>query len=261
MKFKIYQVDAFADKVFQGNPAAVCPLSEWLSDDLLLKIAEENNLSDTAFYVFQKEGIEIRWFTPKAEVNLCGHATLAAALVLAQEEKFEGKVIPFYSKRSGALPVTVQKDSYTLNFPCDELKEIELTEALIKTSNFMPRAAYRGKSDVMLVFEDQQEVEQLLPQLDAIKKLDARGLIVTAQGKDCDFVSRFFAPAFGIDEDPVTGSAHTTLVPYWAKRLGKLEMEAVQVSARRGKLHCALVNDRVELTGKAVLYLKGEMYL
>ncbi|NDE61194.1 MAG: isomerase [Cyclobacteriaceae bacterium] len=153
------------------------------------------------------------------------------------------------------------KDAYTLNFPCDEFKEIELTEALIKTSNSIPKAAYRGKSDVMLVFEDQQEVEQLLPQLDAIKKVDARGLIVTAQGKDCDFVSRFFAPAFGIDEDPVTGSAHTTLVPYWAKRLGKVEMEAVQVSARSGKLHCNLVKDRVELTGKAVLYLKGEMYL
>ena len=262
MKLTIYQVDAFAEKVFQGNPAAVCPLTEWLNDELLLKIAAENNLSETAFYVIKEDCIEIRWFTPNTEVDLCGHATLATAFILHTKENFIGDLIPFHSSRSGDLPVTINTDnSYTLNFPLDHITEITLSEALVNSTNVKPISAHKGKSDIMLVFEKQVDIESLQPNLSLIEKLDARGLIVTASGNDCDFVSRFFAPQVGVAEDPVTGSAHTTLTPYWADKLNKTELTAEQVSARTGKLHCKLVYDRVKITGNAMLYMKGEIYL
>ena len=261
MNYKIYQVDAFAENVFQGNSAAVCPLNEWISDELLLKIAAENNLSETAFYVTKEESVEIRWFTPNTEVDLCGHATLATAFVLINNENYNKNVIPFFSLRSGKLPVTVNKDSFTLNFPLDEMKEIQLTDELINVTSIKPTFAYKGKSDIMLVFENETDIENLQPHLSVIEKLDARGLIVTAEGKDCDFVSRFFGPQVGVNEDPVTGSAHTTLAPYWANRLNKRELDAEQVSARKGKLKCKIVDNRVEITGKAILYMKGEIYL
>jgi PhzF family phenazine biosynthesis protein len=262
MKLNIYQVDAFAEKVFQGNPAAVCPLKEWLDDPLLLKIAAENNLSETAFYVIREDNIEIRWFTPLTEVDLCGHATLATAFVLHTQEGFAGKLIPFHSIRSGHLPVTINQDhAYTLDFPLDQLTEISISESMRNATSLHPIKAYKGKSDLMLIFENQEEIEQLKPNLSVIEKLDARGLIVTAKGNDCDFVSRFFGPQVGVNEDPVTGSAHTTLTNYWADTLTKNELQAAQISSRKGKLTCKKVDDRVEITGKAILYMKGEIYL
>ena len=261
MKSTIYQVDAFADKVFQGNPAAVCPLTEWLDDALLLKIASENNLSETAFFLIKEDRVEIRWFTPNTEVDLCGHATLATAFVLAKLENFKGNKIPFHSFRSGSIPVTINEDSFTLDFPLDRIHEIELTNELLQATNMKPLKAFKGKSDIMLIYEKQSDIENLIPNLTQIENLDARGLIVTSKGNDCDFVSRFFGPQVGVDEDPVTGSAHTTLTPYWAKQYNKDIFEAEQISARSGKLNCKLVNDRVQITGKAVLYLKGEIYI
>lgn len=259
MPHKLYQVDAFADTVFSGNPAAIIPLTEWISDELMLQIAAENNLSETAYYVIRKQYIEIRWFTPATEVDLCGHATLAAAFVLKTQENFQDSIIPFYSHRSGNLPVTVNKDSFTLNFPADAIQEVVLTDALKSVSAAKPVKAFKGKTDFMLVYESEQEIEAMIPDLAAISKLDARGLIVTAKGNKVDFVSRFFGPQCGVNEDPVTGSAHTTLTPYWAKVLGKNSMKAEQLSSRKGKLSCVFSNNRVEITGQAVLYMKGEI--
>jgi PhzF family phenazine biosynthesis protein len=260
MKLTIYQVDAFAEKVFQGNPAAVCPLKEWLNDELLLKIAAENNLSETAFYVISEDRIEIRWFTPNTEVDLCGHATLATAFILHKEENFNNTLIPFHSNRSGHLPVNINNDnSYTLDFPLDHISEISISETLFNATSLKPIHAYKGKSDIMLIFEKQEDIEQLIPNLSVIEKLDARGLIVTAIGNNCDFVSRFFGPQVGVDEDPVTGSAHTTLTNYWGIVLNKNEFTAEQISTRKGKLKCKKVNNRVEITGKAILYMKGEI--
>ncbi|NBP58470.1 PhzF family phenazine biosynthesis protein [bacterium] len=260
MKLTIYQVDAFAEKVFEGNPAAVCPLKEWLNDALLLKMAAENNLSETAFYVIREDRVEIRWFTPNTEVDLCGHATLATAFILHTQEGFTSNVIPFYSNRSGHLPVTINNDnSYTLDFPLDHITRLSVSETLLTATSLKPIDAYIGKSDIMLIFEKQEEIEQLKPNLSVIKKLEARGVIVTAKGNDCDFVSRFFGPQVGVDEDPVTGSAHTTLTNYWAIVLNKNEFTAEQISTRKGKLKCKKVNNRVEITGKAILYMKGEI--
>lgn len=261
MKQKIYQVDAFAHNVFSGNPAAVCPLTEWLSDELLQQIAMENNLAETAFYVKQNHQYEIRWFTPTVEVDLCGHATLAAAFVLFYYEGHADSTIQFYSPRSGALPVTQKGELLTLNFPTDVYAPVELSAELLDCFTTKPRLAFKGKTDYMLVFNTQDEIENITPLLDNIAKLKGRGVIVTAKGNTVDFVSRFFAPQAGIDEDPVTGSAHTTLTPYWAKELGKTELTAIQLSARKGYLQCTYLNDRVEISGQGKLYLTGEIYL
>ncbi|HWV72348.1 MAG TPA: PhzF family phenazine biosynthesis protein [Pseudosphingobacterium sp.] len=261
MKLTIYQVDAFAEKVFKGNPAAVCPLTEWLSDDILLKIAKENNLAETAFYIVKEDNIEIRWFTPGEEVDLCGHATLAAAFVLKNQENFRENTIPFYSPRSGNLPVSFQDGKYTLNFPADQFAETALTGELLNATDKKPTAAFKGKTDYMLVFEQQEDIAALQPNLSQIAAIKARGIIVTAKGENHDFVSRFFAPAVGVNEDPVTGSAHTTLTPYWGRKLNKNELRAFQLSERGGEIYCRLLNDRVELIGKAILYLKGEIYI
>lgn len=261
MKFTIYQVDAFASKLFSGNPAAVVPLTEWLSDDVLQQIAAENNLSETVYYIVKEDVIEIRWFTPGTEVDLCGHATLAAAFVLKTQEGYDKQVIPFYSHRSGHLPVTVQDDTYTLNFPSDVLVEVDLSSELMATTDKQPLKAFKGKTDYVLVFEHQVDIAVMQPNLSAIEKLPARGLIVTAKGDDCDFVSRFFGPQCGVNEDPVTGSAHTSLTPYWAGVLGKQSLSARQLSARKGDLACTLLGDRVEITGKAVLFMKGEIFI
>jgi len=261
MKLTIYQVDAFTDEVFKGNPAAVCPLNEWLEDELLLKIAAENNLSETAFYVPVADGYEIRWFTPNVEVDLCGHATLATAFVLFTQEGFKGDTIRFNSPRSGLLTVRIENGQFLLNFPKDEFQAIELSEQLINTSDKTPIAAFKGKTDYMLIFETEEEISSMKPALANIAALNARGLIVTAKGNDTDFVSRFFGPAVGVNEDPVCGSAHTTLMPYWAEKLNANKLKASQLSARTGKLSCELKGNRVELGGKAVLYLKGEIYL
>lgn len=260
MKQKIYQVDAFADKVFSGNPAAVCPLSDWLSDDLMQQIAMENNLSETVFYVKHDEKVHIRWFTPMAEVDLCGHATLAAAYVLFFLEGHPGDHISFFSHRSGELPVHMKGDLLTLNFPSDELKETKLTDELLAAFDISPEFVLKGRSDYLFVFENEGQVEMARPDLRQIAGLDCRGLIITAKGDHVDFVSRFFAPKLGVDEDPVTGSAHTSLIPFWAKRLGKTEMSARQLSRRGGDLYCRYLDDRVEIAGKTKLYLQGEIY-
>lgn len=261
MKFTIYQVDAFADTVFKGNPAAICPLAEWLADDVLLNVAKENNLSETAFYVIKENAVEIRWFTPAAEVDLCGHATLATAYVLHHCENYQSDIINFYSPRSGYLPVNVQQDKFILNFPTDLPTEIDLTDDLLAVTDRKPIAAYKGKTKYMFVFDSQNEIENIQPDLALIAGLDAGGLIVTSKGKVYDFVSRFFAPGQGVNEDPVTGSAHTVLIPYWASQLDQTELKAFQLSQRGGELHCRLLGDRVEIAGKGALYLKGEIYI
>ncbi len=261
MKQKIYQVDAFSDKVFSGNPAAVCPLHQWLPDDLLQQIAMENNLAETAFYVKQGNQFEIRWFTPTVEVDLCGHATLAAAFVLFNCENHTENTIRFYSPRSGELTVTQQDDWLTLNFPTDVFEQIELTEETTDCFNDKPLFAFKGKTDYLLVFENEGVINKLVPKLDKISKLKGRGVIVTAKGDEVDFVSRFFAPQSGINEDPVTGSSYTTLAPYWAAQLGKTTLTAIQLSARKGYVQCTYLTDRVHIKGKGKLYLTGEIFL
>jgi len=261
MKQKIYQIDAFTDTLFSGNPAAICPLNEWLPDNILQKIAMENNLAETAFYVKQDNEYEIRWLTPTVEVDLCGHATLAAAFVLFNFENYIGNEISFYSKRSGKLNVSKQGEYLTLNFPSDIFEPIDLFSELTNAFDIKPIEAYKGKTDYLLVFENESQIKSVIPNFETISKLDARGIIITSKGDNVDFVSRFFAPQSGINEDPVTGSAHTTLTPYWAKKLNKNELTAMQLSDRKGNLKCKYLNDRVEISGQAVLYLKGEIFV
>jgi PhzF family phenazine biosynthesis protein len=261
MKQKIYQIDAFADKVFSGNPAAVCPLNKWLSDEIMQKIAAENNLAETAFYVKKDNNFEIRWFTPSAEVDLCGHATLAAAFVLFNHENYIDNTIEFFSPRSGILTVSKKGDFLTLNFPADKFEPIELTKEMTKCFNLQPSIVFKGKSDYLFVFRSELDIINIKPSIEEISKLNARGVITTAKGNEVDFVSRFFAPKVGVKEDPVTGSAHTTLTPYWAKELNKTEMTATQLSERKGSLQCKFLNDRVEISGKGKLYLIGEIFI
>lgn len=261
MEIKIYQIDAFTNKVFSGNPAAVCPLSEWLNDSLLQKIAMENNLAETAFYVKKDNHYEIRWFTPSVEVDLCGHATLATAFVLFHYENHTENTINLHSSRSGDLTVTKEDDFLTLNFPTDTINEIQLTAKLTDCFTSSPIKVIRGKADYLLIFEKEEDIVNMIPNFENIAKLDVRGVIVSAKGKKVDFVSRFFAPQIGITEDPVTGSAHTTLTPYWSKELNKTELTATQVSSRGGELKCKVVNDRVEISGQAKLYLKGVLFI
>jgi len=260
MKLKIYQVDAFTSKIFGGNPAAVCPLTEWLPDNLMQKIALENNLSETAFFVPNGEGYHLRWFTPTTEVDLCGHATLATGHVLFEHLGFEGNTINFQS-RSGILGIKKVRGNYVLDFPCDELKKVEPPKYILDALGYEPKSCYLGREDYLVEVENQEVVANTNPDFGILKKLNARGILVTAPGSDVDFVSRCFFPAFGIGEDPATGSAHTTLTPFWAKKLGKAELSAKQISARGGQLICKLIGDRVEIGGKAVTYLTGEISL
>ena len=260
MTIKIYQIDAFADTLFSGNPAAVCPLIEWLPDETLQNIAMENNLAETAFYVKEKESFHIRWFTTTMEVELCGHATLATAFVLFHHENYDGDKITFNS-RSGPLTVTKSKEVLTLNFPVDTISEVTALPVLEAGLGAKPIKTFKGKTDYMLVFENENQIKQMAPDLTLIATVNARGIIVTAKGNQVDFVSRFFDPQSGGGEDPVTGSAHTSLTPYWAKVLDKTEFEAIQLSKRGGKLTCKLVGDRVEISGKAKLFLIGMIYL
>ncbi|MCR9287378.1 MAG: PhzF family phenazine biosynthesis protein [Bacteroidetes bacterium] len=258
MKQKIYQVDAFSQYVFGGNPAAVCPLDEWLTDDLMQKIALENNLSETAFFVPENNGFHIRWFTPTTEVDLCGHATLAAGHVILQHLNYSKDQIVFYS-RSGELGIKKEDEYYILNFPTDKIKKVEIPQPIIDSIDINILECYQGREDFIAVVGSQQEVEQVNPNFEILKKLKARGVLVTSRGETVDFVSRCFFPAFGVDEDPVTGSAHTTLTPFWANKLGKTTLIAKQISARAGDLICKLKGDRVEIGGKAVTYLVGEI--
>lgn len=260
MQLPIYQVDAFTDKLFGGNPAAVVPLKSWIADDLMQKIAFENNLSETAFFVPSENGFDIRWFTPTIEVNLCGHATLATAYVIFNVLKYPKNVVSFGSK-SGILKVTKEDKWLELDFPVQETVLSETPEGLIESIGKKPTEIYRASDDYMLVYSSQKDIEAIKPDFGALKHIKARGIIVTAKAKSkkIDFVSRFFGPGSGIDEDPVTGSAHTKLVPYWAKLLGKTELTAEQISSRKGFLKCTLKNDRVLMAGKGKLYLKGKI--
>ncbi len=257
---RIYQIDAFADGAFTGNPAAVCPLKEWLPDETMQKIALENNLSETAFYVKENDKVAIRWFTPKSEVDLCGHATLAASYVLYKHEGHSEDEILFYSEKSGHLPVRKSNGHIVLDFPADELTgdSLDLIQDGLGKS---PIESWRGVSDLLLVFRNEEEIKSLTPDFNKLRKIDVRGIIVTAKGNETDFVSRFFGPQVGIDEDPVTGSAHTSLTPLWAKRLGKNQLTARQLSERGGYLECELKGSRVEIAGAARLYMIGEIFI
>ncbi len=258
---EIYQVDAFTDVLFKGNPAAVCPLTEWLTDAEMQNIALENNLAETAFVVPQAGDYFIRWFTPTVEVDLCGHATLAAAYVLFEFKGHQSQVIKFMSPRSGALTVTRQGDLLTLDFPSDTIEKIEPLDEMITGFGIAPLEAYKGKTDYLLIYETEQEIRKMIPDLSIVKQLNARGVIVTAPGEQVDFVSRFFGPQSGVDEDPVTGSAHTTLTPYWSKRLGRMQLTAKQLSTRGGQLWVEDRGDRIRISGKARMYMKGTINL
>lgn len=260
MKLKIYQVDAFAEKAFEGNPAAVVPLEKWLPDNLMQHIAMENNLSETAFFIPLANGFHIRWFTPLAEVNLCGHATLASAHVLFHHLNYVENEIHFKS-HSGILKVKKENSLIVLDFPSSQLIEIEIPSEVAKAFHIQPIACFKGRDDFMLVFENENLISQLKPDFQQLVKAKTRGVICTSTSEKYDFVSRFFAPAVGVNEDPVTGSAHTMLIPYWAGQLGKTELVAKQVSIRGGTLHCKNLNDRVEIGGKAVTYLVGEIFV
>lgn len=261
MTIKLYQVDAFADKIFSGNPAAVCPLNEWLPEHIMQDIAMENNLAETAFYVKAGDRYEIRWFTPTVEVDLCGHATLGTAYVLFNHENHNANSITFYSHRRGVLTVEKDEELLTLDFPADVLQQIEPSEEHWAGLGVKPKEVYRGKTDLMMVFENELQIKNLKPDFKLVSKLDCRGIIVTAKGDDVDFVSRFFGPQSGIDEDPVTGSAHTSLTPYWSAKLGKKTLHAVQLSKRKGTLTCTNNGDRIRISGQARLYLKGEIHV
>lgn len=253
MKLPIFQIDAFADAPFQGNPAAVCPLEHWLPDSTMQAIAQENNLSETAFYVPKGEDYDLRWFTPAREVDLCGHATLAAAHVL-----FGLKQIPsvIFHSRSGPLRVMREGELLTLDFPAQPGTCCEIPDALAAGLSARPKECFRAM-DYLAVFETDQDVQALAPDFRQLRALDLRGVIVTAPGTHVDFVSRFFAPNYGVDEDPVTGSAHCMLAPYWAERLGKTTLTARQLSRRGGSLRCRVEGDRVFISGRTVAYLEG----
>ena len=258
MKIKMYQVDAFSEKLFSGNPAAVCLLDKWLRDDIMQNIAAENNLAETAFILKSGKTFEIRWFTPTVEVDLCGHATLASAHVLFEHEDFPGETIEFSSK-SGKLEVQKRKDLLIMNFPSDPPEEVYVPDVLIEGVGQVPESSHRGTSDYMLVYKSEKQIRKLKPDFQKILKVGMRGVIVTAPGEKYDFVSRFFAPQSGIDEDPVTGSAHTTLIPFWSDRLKKKELVARQLSKRRGILYLKDLGSRVEIGGHAVTFFIGKI--
>ncbi|MGJ8673798.1 PhzF family phenazine biosynthesis protein [Rubritalea sp.] len=255
MKLPIYQIDAFAEKTFEGNPAAVCPLQYWLPDSTMQAIAEENNLAETAFFVKNQGVYELRWFTPLKEVDLCGHATLASAFVLFQTTESGSDQVKFLS-RSGELSVTRQHELLTLNFPIQPATQCEIDDDLVKALGMTPKALYRN-IDYMAVFDTEEDVRSIQPDLSLIATLDCRCVIVTAPGRETDFVSRVFAPSVGIDEDPVTGSVHCSLTPFWAQELGRNPLSARQLSKRGGYLTCQLDGSRVLISGKAVSYLEG----
>ncbi len=257
MELTMYQVDAFAEQVFSGNPAAVCPLKTWLSDNLMLSIAAENNLAETAFFVEEGSGFRLRWFTPVAEVDLCGHATLAAAYVLFQQLAYKGETIRF-DTRSGTLDVKRDGEVYSMDFPATVPVACVPPKALLEGLGRNPERVLKA-FDYIAQFESEEAVRSLKPDFAKLVELDLRGVCVTAPGKDCDFVSRFFAPKVGVNEDPVTGSAHCELTPLWSQLLGKTKLHGIQVSRRNGHVHCNLQADRVILSGQAALYMTAQI--
>lgn len=254
-KLPVYIVDAFTRRPFGGNPAAVCPLEHWLPEAQMQAIAAEHNLAETAFIVHEPAGWRIRWFTPTIEVDLCGHATLAAAHVLARHLGVTASEVVFAS-HSGPLPVRFVDDRIVLDFPVRPAARCEVPAALREGLGANPLDVMRSR-DYLVVLQDEAAVRALEPDFALLKQVDCLGIIATAPGDTVDFVSRFFAPRAGIDEDPVTGSAHCTLVPYWAARLRKQTLTARQVSRRGGELYCTLAGERVHIGGHAVTYLTG----
>lgn len=267
MKLTIYQVDAFTDKLFGGNPAAVIPLHTWIDDSLMQQIAEENNLAETVFFVAKLDGFHIRWFTPELEIDLCGHATLAAAFVLFELLGYEKETITFYSQ-SGLLKVHRDGSYIVLDFPSWKPERITAyPEELIKGLGIAGHVGVYKKRDYIVELETAKQVLAVKPDFSLLNTIDVIGVIVTAPGNSrsevpfngIDFVSRFFAPNCGVPEDPVTGSAHSQLTPFWAEKLGKTEMHALQLSKRGGELWCTQNGDRVLMKGKAVFYMQGEI--
>ena len=259
MRLPMYQVDAFTDKLFGGNPAAVCPLQTWLPDATMQAIAAENNLAETAFFIPDGGDYALRWFTPTVEVDLCGHATLASGHVVFRFLEPQRQSVNFRTLNAGTLVVSRRADMLVMDFPSLPPEPCEAPAGLLAALGGTPRAVFRAR-DHLVVYDSAAEIVALKPDLAALANVDCWAAIVTAPGEDgVDFVSRFFAPAQGVPEDPVTGSAHCTLVPYWAKRLGKSAFEARQLSRRGGALRCALNGERVDIGGKAVVYLEGQI--
>jgi PhzF family phenazine biosynthesis protein len=259
MKLTIYQVDAFADKLFSGNPAAVIPMDAWIDDLLMQQIAEENNLAETVFFVPKQDGFHIRWFTPELEIDLCGHATLAAAFVLFELLEYKKDTITFYSQ-SGPLKVHREGVYIALDFPSWKPERVtDYPEELISGLGITEHLGVYKNRDYIVELETQKDVLAVKPDFSLLNKIDVIGIIITAPGTNCDFVSRFFAPNCGVPEDPVTGSAHAQLIPFWAEKLDKHKMHAFQLSKRGGELWCEQKGERVIIKGKAVFYMKGEL--
>ena len=257
MKIPIYQVDAFASEVFSGNPAAVCMLDTWIDDKQLQSIAAENNLSETAFLVQNDEGFDLRWFTPMTEVVLCGHATLASAFILFVCRKWPTESIRFRTRRSGQLIVAKCDDLFEMDFPSRPAHRRTPPVGLEEALNVVPIAILGSAEDILVVLDNEKAVHEVQPDFGALDRVECRGTIVTARGNQCDFVSRFFAPRVGIPEDPVTGSAHCVLIPYWANELRKKDLHAFQISKRGGELFCVHAGERVKISGRATLYMEG----
>ncbi|MGI8951936.1 MAG: PhzF family phenazine biosynthesis protein [Chitinophagaceae bacterium] len=259
MNLPIYQVDAFTSKLFGGNPAAVCPLEKWLPDDVMQKLAAENNLSETAFFVKQNGQYQLRWFTPEFEIDLCGHATLASAFIIFNELNYDSDTI-YFTCKSGLLEVKKKNNLIELNFPARMPAETESSEILLKAFNIAPQKVLKSR-DYFLLYNSEQEIKELIANFQYLNQLNTVGIIVTAKGDETDFVSRFFVPNSVIGEDPVTGSSHCSLIPYWSKLLNKNVLTAKQLSKRGGELFCENKNERVAIAGEAVLYMKGEYYV
>lgn len=259
MRAKIFQIDAFTTRRFAGNPAAVMPMNRFPEDFVMQAIAAENNLAETAFLVAEGSDYRLRWFTPVTEVPLCGHATLASAAVVMERLEPGRKTVVFHSK-SGPLTVTRANAGYILDFPSRPLELTSAPPALPRALGIVPLEVFVNTFNYMAVLESAQALRELAPDMVAIARMDRSGIIVTAPGDEhYDFISRYFAPAKGIPEDPVTGAAHCMLAPYWARRLGKAELRAYQASARGGELTCRVSGDRVALEGQCVFYLEGEV--
>jgi PhzF family phenazine biosynthesis protein len=262
MSLTVFHVDAFTNKAFAGNPAAVCPLAAWLDDGLLQAVASENNLSETAFFVPRGDHYELRWFTPRCEVKLCGHATLASAWVLLQLLEPERSSVRFETRFSGALTVSRDNDLLAMDFPALPPRNCSNPPArLIEGLGRTPATVVQIEDNYFAVYEREEDVRRIRPDLRLLEQLHPAGVAITAPGENADFVSRFFAPSYGIPEDPVTGSTHCSLAPYWAERLGKTSLHARQVSERGGELWCEVRSDRVILQGNAVLTLRGELLI
>jgi PhzF family phenazine biosynthesis protein len=257
MRLPLYQVDAFTSEVFYGNPAAVCLLDRWLDDSTLQAVTAENNLSETAFLVRNAEGFDLRWFTPVTEVALCGHATLASAFVLFNCRRWPEENIRFRTRKSGELVVTRRNDLLEMDFPARPAYAQSPPAGLKDALRVTPREILGSEEDLLVVLDSEKTVREVKPDLIALEGIACRGTIITARGDRSDFVSRFFAPRVGVPEDPVTGSAHCVLTPYWAGVLRKKDLHAFQVSKRGGELFCTHAGDRVKISGKAALYLEG----